>query len=1053
MVSASESKTTMDQYVSALKSLKKSQTEKRLLQILHVIRKNISTPNSSKNLDKIEKLQKEGCVEALVDNLKDVASTSEDVINITLSTIAYTCLHSAVAKEIIQKYEVLPILCKLLESLNRDSVKGRIFRIIGNLCDGWNSNILIENSPQICKPLKSFFKDLYEEDDENPKSSAATITMALRAARKLLKKNTVLVVIIEEKIMEDIAAVFVKYSKRWIQTKQNESILEDILKVVLYYSTFPHQEVVLQLRGSTAGSALANLPELIPLNPQRILHIVMNTAKFCPYKSDLPILKIMVKLNQLALNTFETDPEKHLVYLKCLNNLLDHPGHREYVAKSGSVDVLLNLFSRHKAPSQHSVICVNFILDYFNKIPEQMLLPLFITNNIKSKPNATKTNMTNNETIDLKNATKTCRCTLKRSISDSEATSTYNFRRNCHNANCATKKLAEILDSDQKDTSTSDSDSLYCYGKNVDTFPLKSEDGAHVLQLFIAKLRWLEIKTSKVHLPDHTVVKRAISLELIDGLRLRKEYSQKSAGIYDFMKENGCGLGVYTTGDRCMSPSTSSDISSNGPYSPYRIMPKDDDSNSDDYSPICSDAEESEPPQLPEPAPNTRDYNVDSEEIVLFEDKHNKELRDSIINLCGHIKFLFNTFISQQFREKMATSELCTILLNASFRHVRPAIKLVLKIISTRSILMDFMFSNFVLEVYEFILTRHEDCDVCERAKEHCQKLLAHCTEIVNDVSFKPNLIYRITLQKRNGGLSANFIMTTIILISGNHYVKKYMDTLSICNLNLLKQILVTYEGCDILITSLRSPTIVSMNCLGKLVSTVIKIKNPRVNSFATTGVVNTISITYDFQSDYKKQEEEENKEEPIADDNSSAEAEKKATFVTFVLDDDTKIRTNRELLIEKSDYFSRLLEGGFVESNQKEIRLKNVKRRTLHFLFHLLTLDLAPPCTFTFRYLFLDTILDVILIADLYILTDIVCALTTYIEQKVLSSENVLEIYSWSLCSHTNLLRIEVVAYLMSKEVQKLRVPMLQKFIDAGLWDTLLDDIASLVTRHVQNL
>lgn len=1040
-------------YENAIRSLKKSQNNKRLFQILHLIRKNISTPNSSQNLDKIRRLQKEGCVKVLVQYLKE-DSASEELINIILSIIGYACLQSEVAKEIIQKYQILPLLCELIENHNIDSVKGRIFRIIGNLCDGWNSNIVIEDTPQICKPLKAFFSDLYEDDETNPDSSPATISMALRASRKLLKKNTSLVVINEKKILQDIAAVFVKYSKQWIETKQNESILGDILKVVLHYSTFSKKEVVAQLRLTFAGDSLALLPELIPLNPQRILRIVMNLTMFCPNKSDLPILNMMVKLNRLALSTFERDQEQHLIYLGCISNLLDHPGHKEYVGKSGTIGVLLHLFSRHKAPSQHSVTCLTIIIDFLKKISTDQTLTQILINPKQGiceniSPDSSPTLMS--KIIDTKtNKSKPCRCNLKRDHSRSESTSTYNLRRNCHSSNCAMKLPKEPIEKNRE----------YYYDADVDDFLFDIEE-FDFLKLIMAKLRWLEIKASKIHLPAHEIVKKEESTELIDGICSKVEDGIEKNGICDFTKEDsGCFQTFNTTEDRCISPSTS-DISSNGPYSPYRIIPKDDDSNSDDYSPICSDAEDSEAPPLSEDVPNSRDFNIDTDDTILFEEKYNKQLRDAIIELCCNINHFISILTFQHegnLREKMASIELCNILLNASFQHIRPAAKTILKVVNTRPILMDFMFTDFISDLFEFSVSGHKDneCGLCDRAKEHCRNLLQHCTNIVEDGSFKPNILYRVTVQKKQtGAIQENFVMSSIILISANYVLKKYPDPISPCNLNLLKRILVTDEGSDVFISSLRSATVVSMHCLCKLVSNIIKIKNPRTSAAPVVGIVKKIYIKYNFKSENNG---ETAKNAPVALENSRGCKEnssglKGKKFVTFILDDGTKVRTNRELLITKSDYFSRLLEGNFIESNQSEIRLKNVKRHSFRFLIYLLKQNVSSPCTFKFRHLYLDIILDVILVADLYLLPDIVCALTTYIENKVLAPKNLVQIYSWSINSHTNLLRIEVVAYLLSKEMQDQRVPMLQMFVDSEHWDTLVDDIASLVNRHLQGI
>lgn len=84
-------------------------------------------------------------------------------------------------------YNILTPLGQLLKHHpDEDSISGRIFRIIGNMChhkDQW-ANIIIDQQPGIVthgvKLLKNFSKDEIEEQKAN---SEATVLMTLRALR------------------------------------------------------------------------------------------------------------------------------------------------------------------------------------------------------------------------------------------------------------------------------------------------------------------------------------------------------------------------------------------------------------------------------------------------------------------------------------------------------------------------------------------------------------------------------------------------------------------------------------------------------------------------------------------------------------------------------------------------------------------------------------------------------------------------------------------------------------------------------------------------------
>lgn len=84
-------------------------------------------------------------------------------------------------------YNILTPLSHLVQRYSdEDSVNGRIFRIIGNLChhkDQW-ANIIIDRKPLIISHIVGVIKKVSEDEGvEEPKHSEATIIMAIRALR------------------------------------------------------------------------------------------------------------------------------------------------------------------------------------------------------------------------------------------------------------------------------------------------------------------------------------------------------------------------------------------------------------------------------------------------------------------------------------------------------------------------------------------------------------------------------------------------------------------------------------------------------------------------------------------------------------------------------------------------------------------------------------------------------------------------------------------------------------------------------------------------------
>lgn len=172
--------------------------------------------------------------------------------------------------------------------------------------------------------------------------------------------------------------------------------------------------------------------------------------------------------------------------------------------------------------------------------------------------------------------------------------------------------------------------------------------------------------------------------------------------------------------------------------------------------------------------------------------------------------------------------------------------------------------------------------------------------------------------------------------------------------------------------------------------------------------------------------------------------------LVTFKLDDGSVISTNRDFLSEKSDFFNTLLCGQFKESCQNEISLRNVDEKTFKCLLNLLNCNLDRSVLLKVD-LDLATLLDVILLADKYLLVDLCNSLIETVEKFRMSPKSIPRIYQWSVESGTNILRIETIAFaLVANIADNERFLMFKNLFDLGLSKELVGDIRKLLGRFL---
>lgn len=172
--------------------------------------------------------------------------------------------------------------------------------------------------------------------------------------------------------------------------------------------------------------------------------------------------------------------------------------------------------------------------------------------------------------------------------------------------------------------------------------------------------------------------------------------------------------------------------------------------------------------------------------------------------------------------------------------------------------------------------------------------------------------------------------------------------------------------------------------------------------------------------------------------------------IVTFIFDDGATVAVDRKYLSGKSDYFSALLYGHFIESQQDVIALRHVNGTAFKSLLNLLNCDVKSSVLLKVD-VDLGNLLDLIQLADMFLLVDLCSRLSECVEKFHMSTKTVSRIYRWSVESGTDILRVETVAYaLVANICDNERFLMFKDLFDLGCSKQLVEDIQKLLARFL---
>lgn len=176
--------------------------------------------------------------------------------------------------------------------------------------------------------------------------------------------------------------------------------------------------------------------------------------------------------------------------------------------------------------------------------------------------------------------------------------------------------------------------------------------------------------------------------------------------------------------------------------------------------------------------------------------------------------------------------------------------------------------------------------------------------------------------------------------------------------------------------------------------------------------------------------------------------------IVIFQLDDSTTVRANRIFLCQHSEVFSAMLMGKFKESGEKCVRLKNVSKGALEYLFTLLQCGLNNPKCDIEVFPMVDNLnisLEVLLLADRFLFEKLKDLLSSAILQFKMTPNTADRIYIWSLSEGMGFLCPEAVAYLLiGKMTETDRFKSFKNILTLPYKDQWLEDVKGMLMRQL---
>ncbi|XP_068633382.1 uncharacterized protein Rnb isoform X2 [Battus philenor] len=345
------------------------------------------------------------------------------------------------------------------------------------------------------------------------------------------------------------------------------------------------------------------------------------------------------------------------------------------------------------------------------------------------------------------------------------------------------------------------------------------------------------------------------------------------------------------------------------------------------------------------------------------------------------------------------------------------AARILARVLSNALCLMSILKHRLALRLYTMsISSKHPPtkCQQCKQIVRLSVKLLAQLTILAESSYGIGEISYQ--LLKGTSHMKQTLSLTLPYVVRTEKALKKYFMDCSALNL-LFTIISESKEDIQDCVTA-----------LVKLANNV-HIKDPKILEIRFK---DKVSVSYD----------------PVLDNLSVDE------IVTFELDDMSIVHANKVFLCQNSDVFSAMLMGCFKESVEKCVRLKNVSKAALEYLFTLLHCGMNNPKSDVQIFPMTDSLetnLEVLLLADRFLFEKLKELLSSAILQFQLLPDTADKIYIWSLSDGMGFLCVEAVAYLLTgKMCEQQRTQCFKNILNLKYKEQWLDDIKSMIVRQL---
>ncbi|CAG5048003.1 unnamed protein product, partial [Parnassius apollo] len=1036
-----------------------------------------------------------------LDNLiPHLRKPNERILDITLSILGNCCLDEK-SSLMVGKLNSFGPLVSILKTVCRDSILGRTCRLMGNLAQRYSNAEGLHNHGAVAALVA-----LIESRDKT--TSHATLTMAVRAIRQLwmvtdkrdemLSLNAVRCIVILL-IMQCESVGIMKSSnpeKELEELKRSqEELITGILKCLGYFTTYANPHCAEQIQGDGRGyQCLVALTKRYESVSLKCLINLCYVSSCRPLLGTAGLVECLVGILQ-KLSDVAWWPEGAA---KALAQLSGESVNRSRLRHCGGL-ALLVAAARVNSYAMHALLQYVFDDSSFQILVNEGLISLLtdkLTNYLKTMDfehnNLEKVDVVFETTkvMELREKTIDCTNSLKQNPTEQPNDSCHIegkgllLRRKGQLASKNGDELkvvierdnmivgfVDAIDSDATDDSQSEDENQTrrkCLKRARSGSPKFLKNKSQLIKMasrdWSAGVYW---EPKSPEWPVNSQSQVAMSPDRTDRIPLSpysdgnrsgfspeyRGYSSSKRARWDWSPESNTSAGEGSSASPYWTEYQWSPSSSTSPTSPFSVNEDSSDSEiSGRYSPVCSEADgETEDRAVnlttsdkvlefdaTQVAHDLDELIMDDDESVdgegtSEEDPNNIDVNTKSSSIACVLVLLFRVSHGActygSIREEAVPNHTLDLLtgrecLNALLDYVerckRPlgrAARILARVLSNALCLMSILKHRLALRLHNMSISSKHPPTKCQQCKQIIRlsvKLLAQLTILAESSFGIGEISYQ--LLKGSSSMKQTLSLTLPYIVKTEKPLKKYFIDCSALNLlfNIISESREDMQDC--------------VTALVKLANNV-HIKDPKIleNRFK-----DKIFVSYD----------------PILDNLAVDE------IVTFELDDLSMVKANKVFLCQNSDVFSAMLMGRFKESLQKCVRLKNVSKPALEYLFTLLQFGLNNPKSDVEIFPMaesLETNLEVLLLADRFLFEKLKELLSSAILQFQLSPETADRIYIWSLSEGMGFLCVEAVAYLLTGKMCELqRTECFRNILSLKYKDQWLDDIKSMIMRQL---